>query len=154
MGKKFFVLYLLSCILFSCAPDEIFFEYHSLNENGWNKEEAAVFQLNIDDSTMVYDTYLAIRNNNDYPFSNLWLFVDINAPDGSIRTDTVNIDLADVYGKWYGKGLSLYNLTVPYEKSFRFPKKGLYRYVIRQGMRENSLKGISDIGLKISKKLD
>jgi gliding motility-associated lipoprotein GldH len=154
MEKKFFVLCLVSYFLFSCAHEEIFFEYHSLNENGWNREEPAVFQLNIEDSVMTYDTYLAVRNNNDYSFCNLWLFVDINAPYGSIRTDTISIDLADIYGKWYGKGLSLYNLTVPYEKSFRFPKKGLYTYIIRQGMRENPLKGISDVGLKISKKLD
>ena len=68
------------------------------------------------------------------------------------RADTISADLADVYGKWYGKGMSLYNLSIPYETSVLFPDTGIYVYSIRQGMRENPLKGITDIGLKVSKK--
>lgn len=102
----------------------------------------------------LFDVSLEIRNNNDYPFRNIWLFVDFQAPGGDVRTDTVGVDLADVYGKWHGSGISLYSLSIPYEKAVRFPQKGAYTYSIRQGMRENPLKGISDIGLKISKKVD
>jgi len=94
---------------------------------------------------------IELRNNNSYPFSNIWLFVDFQMPDGMCRADTINADLADVYGKWYGKGMSLYNLSIPYEISILYPDTGTYIYTIHQGMRENILKGISDIGLKVSK---
>jgi gliding motility-associated lipoprotein GldH len=138
----------------SCSHNEIFFEYHSFKTGNWNREDAAVYRINIDNTEHLFDVSLEIRNNNDYRFRNIWLFIDFQSPEGYIRTDTVGFDLADVYGKWYGSGISLYSLTIPYEKSVRFPNKGVYTYSIRQAMRENPLKGISDIGLKISKKVN
>lgn len=138
----------------SCSHNEIFFEYHSFEKDGWNREAAAVYHISIDNTTDLFDVSLEIRNNNDYSFRNIWLFVDFQSPGGDMRTDTIGLDLADTYGKWYGKGISLYSLTIPYEKAVRFPKEGAYTYFIRQGMRENPLKGISDIGLRISKKMN
>jgi gliding motility-associated lipoprotein GldH len=138
----------------SCSHNEIFFEYHSFQEDGWNRENAAVYHINIDNTTDLFDVSLEIRNNNDYLFRNIWLFVDFQTPGGNVRTDTIGVELADVYGKWYGKGISLYSLTIPYETAVRFPQQGTYTYSVRQGMRENPLTGISDIGLKILKKID
>jgi gliding motility-associated lipoprotein GldH len=149
--RYFFILFLL---LVSCSYNEIFFEYHSFKKEGWDRKDAAVFHINIDNTADLVDVSLEIRNNNDYPFRNLWLFIDFQTPGGNVRTDTIGVDLADVYGKWYGKGISLYSLTVPYETAIHFPQKGTYTYSIRQGMRENPLTGISDIGLKISKNTD
>lgn len=149
MKRYFFILFI---ILVSCSQNEIFFEYHSFKNEGWDRNNAAVYHISMDNTTDVFDVSLEIRNNNDYPFRNIWLFVDIQMPEGDIRSDTIEVDLADVYGKWKGKGISLYSLTIPYETSARFSQKGAYIYSIRQGMRENPLRGISDIGLKISKK--
>jgi gliding motility-associated lipoprotein GldH len=145
---------LLFFFLVSCSHNEIFFEYHSFKKDGWDRKDAAIYHINIDNTTDLFDVSLEIRNNNNYPFRNIWLFVDFQAPGGNVRTDTVGVDLADVYGKWYGKGISLYSFTIPYETAVRFPRKGTYTYAVRQGMRENPLIGISDIGLKISKKTD
>jgi len=138
----------------SCSHKEIFFEYHSFAKAEWSRDNPAVFNVKIDDNSKPYNVSVEIRNNNDYPFSNIWLFIDYKAPDGNHRTDTLGADLADIYGKWYGKGLSLYNLSIPYETFVLFPDTGDYVYSIRQGMREDLLKGISDIGLKVSKKSD
>jgi len=149
--RYFFILFLF---LVSCSHNEIFFEYHSFKQEGWDRKDAAVFHINIDNTTDLFDVLLEIRNNNDYPFRNIWLFVDSQPPGGNVRTDTISVDLADAYGKWNGKGISLYSLTVSYETAIRFPQEGTYTYSIRQGMSENPLKGISDIGLKISKKIN
>jgi len=138
--------------MISCSPEEVFFSYHSFANDEWKREEPAVFQVKINDTSQPYRLSVELRNNNDYPFGNIWLFFDYQTPGGKVRSDTIGADLADVYGKWYGKGLSLYNLTIPYENSILFPDTGTYIFSIRQGMRENPLKGISDIGLKISKK--
>ena len=145
---------LLLLLVVACAPKEIFFEYHSFKNNGWDRADAAVFHINMDNTTDLFDVSLEIRNNNDYPFRNIWLFVDSKTPGGDIRNDTIKVNLADVYGKWQGTGISLYSLTVPFKTGVRFPQAGTYTYSIRHGMQENPLKGISDIGLKISKNTD
>jgi len=136
----------------SCSHKEIFFEYHSFTNAEWNRDDPVVFDVKIEDNSQPYDVSVELRNDDTYPFSNIWLFVDYKMPNGNSRTDTIGADLADIYGKWYGKGLSLYNLSIPYETTILFPDTGTYIYSIRQGMRENPLKGISDIGLKVSKK--
>ena len=145
---------LLFLFLVSCSNSEIFFEYHSFKKEGWDRKDATVFHINIDNTRDLFDIALEIRNNNDYHFRNIWLFVDSQIPGSNVRTDTVRVDLADIYGKWRGNGISLYSLTIPYRTAIHFPKEGTYTYSIRQGMSENPLKGISDIGLKISKKSD
>jgi gliding motility-associated lipoprotein GldH len=151
---KYFFFLPAFLLLIACSHKEVFFEFHSIENAAWNREDTAVFEVNIETHSIPFDISLEVRNNEDYSFRNIWLFVDFKTPTGSIRTDTVNADLADVYGKWYGKGLSLHTLSIPYETAFHFPYPGTYTFVIRQGMRENPLKGISDIGLKVSKKSD
>jgi len=149
--KLLFIFLAISGII-SCSHNEIFFEYRSFENSVWNRDNPAVFQVNIEDNSLPYNISLELRNNNSYPFSNIWLFIDYKTSDGVSRRDTVSAELADVYGKWHGNGLSLYNLSIPYETSFLYPDTGTYTYSISQGMRENTLKGISDIGLKVSKK--
>jgi len=139
-------------VIVACSHREIFFEYHSFANAEWSRDEPAVFNVKIENNSQPYNVSLELRNNDDYPFSNIWLFIDYKMPDGKSRADTIGADLANVYGKWYGKGLSLYNLSIPYETAILFPDTGTYVYSIRQGMRIDPLKGISDIGLKISKK--
>jgi gliding motility-associated lipoprotein GldH len=151
LGKLLvFILTIMGIV--SCSHEEIFFRYRSFPNAEWNRDDPAVFNLKIEENSQPYDVSIELRNNDAYPFSNIWLFIDYKTPNGKSRTDTVGVDVADAYGKWYGKGLSLFNLSIPYETSLLFPDTGTYIYSIRQGMREDPLKGISDIGLKVSKK--
>ena len=140
--------------IISCSHREIFFQYHSFTNAEWDSDNPAVFNVKIEDNSQPYDVSIELRNNDNYPFGNIWLFIDYQAPDGKSRTDTIGFDLADAQGKWLGKGLSLYNLSMPYKTSVLYPDTGTYIYSIFQGMQEKPLKGISDIGLKVSKKSD
>ncbi len=46
---------------------------------------------------------LGLVHSSAYPYSNLWLEVTYPG-DGRIYRDTVNIPLADIYGRWLGAG--------------------------------------------------
>lgn len=146
------VLIFLSLCLFSCSEKkEVFSEFQSFRDGSWSREEPAVFTINVNDTITQHHLNLIIRHNDDYTFQNLWLFIDLKNPEGFISSDSLNIELADVYGKWHGRGLSIYNLKVPYSTELQYPASGDYTYIVRQGMRENPLKGITDIGLVLSK---
>ncbi|MDL2222920.1 gliding motility lipoprotein GldH [Bacteroidales bacterium OttesenSCG-928-M11] len=141
------LLFLLS----ACNPKEIYSEFHSLPDAIWNKNNPAVFEVEVQDSTLAYDLFINVRNNNNYSFQNLWLFIESNDETGNITKDTLNIELADIYGKWHGKGFSIYSLSFPYKESYRYPNCGKYTYKIEHGMREETLLGVSDIGFVVSK---
>ncbi|GHT41905.1 gliding motility lipoprotein GldH [Bacteroidia bacterium] len=152
MNNKFILVILGLLFLFSaCSEEETFSEFHSFRNAEWDKQEAIRFEVPIHDISTSYNVLLELRNNNSYPFRNIWLFIDYKTPSGSMRSDTLCTDLADVYGKWYGTGMSLYAYSFPYQVNVQYPDTGIYVYAIRQGMRENVLKGISDIGLTVVK---
>ncbi len=133
----------------SCTHDEVYSGFCSFPKAVWEKDNPALFNVDINDASARYSLTFEIRNNDEYPFRNLWLFIDVFTPSGDILKDTVDIELADIYGKWYGTGLSLYTYSFPYQSTFQYPDTGRYVYTIRQGMREEALLGISDIGLTV-----
>lgn len=146
----FLLLFVISFT--SCENEEMYYQYHSFTNGDWNKEDACLFEVDITDTTSFYNVDIEVRNNNEYSFRNLWLFVEFQTPDGRIRKDTLDCELADDYGKWYGNGITLYTLVFPFESGINYPHSGKYTYSIKQGMRAETLRGITDIGLKISKK--
>ena len=92
---------------------------------------------------------LDIRNNNKYPYQNLWLFCNEEPPIGTLMRDTIECLLADEFGKWHGHGISLYESSFPIRTNYRFPYPGQYTFSFRQGMRDSVIVGIQEIGLRI-----
>jgi gliding motility-associated lipoprotein GldH len=143
----------LCFILISCTQkQEVFYEFHSFPKARWDQREAIRFEVPVRDISQVYNVSIELRNSNEYLYKNIWLFVDYQTPEGKVRSDTLATDLADEYGRWYGRGISLYSCSFPYEQNVQYPDTGVYVYTIRQGMREDPLEGLSDVGLRISKK--
>jgi gliding motility-associated lipoprotein GldH len=145
------ILCLASCILYSCAKDTVCNSYVTVENRAWDKHSEYFFNFTIADSAIPYDIWLKLRNNDLYPFKNLWLFYDIKLPDGSLSNDTLEVILANDFGKWTGKGISIYHNEFPLQMNYHFPDTGLYTIVFRQGMRNNVLQGIENIGLMIEK---
>ena len=149
--RKFFVFILCSLILSACLDQNTHIDFRSFKNTEWDKDNICQFEFNISDTINPHQIFIETRNNNSYPYSNIWLFVDIKTPLGNLRKDTIGFDLADNFGKWYGQGISLYKLEVVYEKSFIFRQPGTYVFSIKHGMRDDVLKGISEIGIKLTK---
>jgi gliding motility-associated lipoprotein GldH len=100
-------------------------------------------------SDLPYNITFEIRNNNLYPYQNLWIFYSEEQPVGSLLRDTMECMLADPYGKWRGDGVSLFQSGFPVRTNYHFPIKGQYTFSFRQGMRDTNLRGIQEIGLRI-----
>jgi gliding motility-associated lipoprotein GldH len=152
MIKKNLPLLLSLFFCVSCDTQTIYNEILSIPEGAWHSTMPAYFDVEVSD-TLTYNTiYLQISNTVSYKYQNIYLFVTVFLPNGQVARDTVNCDLANNYGEWYGKGIgSTKTLHLPYRTNFLFPYTGLYKFYIEQAMRDDTLKGIKAIGLKISK---
>ncbi|MDP2335576.1 MAG: gliding motility lipoprotein GldH [Bacteroidota bacterium] len=153
--KQFFsyllILSLLTGII-SCDRKRVFESYYELDKKGWNKDSVVVFQAAITDTVKNHNLFVNIRNKGTYPYSNIYLFLTIGSPDGTLKTDTVEFILAEPSGRWKGSGLGdLFDNQILYKNSVYFPRKGKYSFEIKQGMRDNVLPGIRDIGIRIEK---
>lgn len=153
--KQIFIISLGVLLIFgiiSCDRKRVFEAYHTLDEKGWNKDSVVVFNVELTDTIRNHNLYVNIRNMGTYPYANLWLFLSIGSPDGITRTDTVEFSLAEASGRWKGSGLGdLHDNQILYKSSAYFPNKGIYTFQIKQGMRDNVLEGIRDIGIRIEK---
>jgi gliding motility-associated lipoprotein GldH len=93
-----------------------------------------------------------IRHSEAYAYNNIFLFVTTKYPDGKVLTDTMEVILANQKGEWLGSGMGdIYDFKVPIKKNIRFPLGGKYQFVFEQGMREDPLPMIMDLGFEIEK---
>ncbi len=148
----FFFFGLLLIIFSACDRNKIFEEYKPIPDSGWNQDSLVHFSIPVTDTLQQHNLYINVRNKVSYSYSNLWLFVEIVQPDGKAVKDTFEISLADPSGKWFGEGFGgLKTLQTIYRRNVYFPVSGEYKINIRQGMREENLEGISNIGFRVEK---
>lgn len=122
------------------------------NLNGiWPKKAEQKFDFVIAHAEAPKNIIFVVRNNNDYPYSNIRLIVNFMAVGAKKKTtDTLNYVLAKPNGEWLGKGFGDTKETLfQYKVNYKFPKNGSYSIGIIQAMRTDSLQGIEDIGVKI-----
>ena len=148
---KGFIVVLLIFLCFSCDRQALYDQYQAIDNTTWEKNKEYYFSFHIDDISTPYNLTFEVRNNNMYPYQNLWIFCNEEQPIGPLKRDTVECMLADEFGKWYGHGISLFQSSFPVRTNYMFPHKGMYTFSFRQGMRDDALKGIQEIGFRVEK---
>ena len=153
MKKKFIFIFsiIISCIFSSCGPKLFFSEAKEIDSKGWAKDSLLRFNVEVTDTVSEYSFLISVRNTDEYPAQNLWLFMDIIDPSGKIEKDTVECYLANNKGEWIGSGFgSLNEVNVLCSSKMTFPLKGKNEFVLQQGMRYDVLPVINDVGIELS----
>lgn len=93
--------------LWACGGIEsAFCEFATIPREGWAYGDTIDLTPRfMADSIVSGHLAVAMRHNNSYPYSNIWLEVTHVDPDGQVVRDTVNCVLADKYGRWKGHGV-------------------------------------------------
>ncbi|MGC3979068.1 MAG: gliding motility lipoprotein GldH [Paludibacteraceae bacterium] len=150
--KKLFILCTVIIVTNSCRRNEIFFQYKNITQQGWSKDSVANFDIHITDKDIPYNFFIHLRHRGNYPYQNIWLFLEQSNPNKKTKKDTVEVYLADQYGKWLGSGAgSLKEMQIFYQKQILFPDTGVYHLGIKQGMRDSLLRGVNNVGVRIEK---
>ncbi len=150
------IFFLLGAFICGCNQKIVVEDYQPLKHSEWHQDSLLVFEMNIPDTKKVYDLSVNVRNEGQYPYSNLWVFVTITQPSGKSLTDTLELTLAKPSGEWLGSGLGdIYDQKYPYKQTVFFSETGKYTVTVRQGMRTQTgiLKGIHDFGISLEKAL-
>jgi gliding motility-associated lipoprotein GldH len=149
--RKLLVTFLI-LILAACGRNILFTDSSAMPEKKWQISNIPEFSFDVSDTVSKTNVSFTIRTGSDFPFRNIFLFVTAISPDGKSITDTLEYELADEKGNWYGKGSGdIHELYLPYRSNVFFPLKGTYVFKIQHGMRTGDLKGVYDLGLRIEK---
>ena len=141
------------CVLFvltSCSNDSEQVFLNNLNGK-WDKKTEQKFDFKITDAQNPKNIIFVVRNNNDYPYSNIRMIVNFwDMQTKKKSTDTLNYIMAEPNGAWIGKGFGdTKEIQFQYKLNYQFPANGDYSIGIIQAMRNDNLPGIEDIGVKI-----
>ena len=151
-----FLLFFVAFGLVSCDKSQVFDEYHTFDD-GWKKNSIINFTFDQEVSKKPYNLFINIRDNDDYEFSNLFLIVKLEHPDGLVKVDTLEYQMANPDGTLLGEGFSdIKESKLWYKEKMMFPKKGKYKLSIQQAVRQTGkikgvekLDGITEIGFRI-----
>jgi gliding motility-associated lipoprotein GldH len=148
------LLILVAILFFSCDKKRVFDQYKSVG-SAWHKDSIVTFNLPELDSTKRYNLFVTLRDNNNYPFNNLFLIVGLEMPNGFTKVDTLEYEMANPDGSLMGDGFSdIKENKLFYKEKVRF--RGKYKVNIKQAVRENgkvpgvtALEGITEVGFRI-----
>lgn len=147
---------LMTLALFSCDKQRVFDEYKSVG-SAWHKDSIVSFDLPELDSTKNYNLFVNLRNNNNYPFSNLFLIVALEESNGFTKVDTLEYQMTNPDGSLLGDGFTDLKESKLFFKE-KMKLKGKHKVIIKQAVRENGkipgitkLEGITEVGFRIEK---
>lgn len=152
------VLAILLLSLISCDQDRMYDSYQTIS-GSWQIEEPVTFVIENPDTIQDYNMFIALRNNNEYKYNNLFLITSLDFPNGKKFVDTLEYAMAAPDGAWLGKGFSdLKESKLWYREGVRFRESGNYILSISHAVRKNgnvqgdqNLKGITEVGLRIER---
>ena len=145
---RYILITLLSLCLGACAPGQNdFCEFRELPADGWVYGDTLCFMPQFADSTTTAIPVIALRHNNAYPYSNLWLELSRMSHDSTtLILDTVNVRLADIYGRWAGHG---FGASYQFADTLRgvTPVRAGETVTVRHIMRVDTLRDIEQLGI-------
>jgi len=134
--------------LSSCHPGRIFEEHRKMENYSWKKHQNIVFEFPVEDISVNYDIYIAIRHATQYPYRNLLISTILTTPSGEQRMTDYDLKIRDKDGKPLGDGLGdLWDLNIPLRKDFHFHEAGTCVLEIENRMLKSITPGILEIGL-------
>lgn len=150
---------LLGVLLVSCNGQTVLSAYKSTDNGVWDRDSIMRFTFGDLDTVQPYNIFINIRNDQTYPYSNLFLITELSFPNGDRVRDTLEYEMAARDGQWLGTGTgSLRESKLWYKENVVFPFSGVYILEVSQAMRKNGqvdgiveLEGITDVGYQIEK---
>ncbi|MDG1270673.1 MAG: gliding motility lipoprotein GldH [Ulvibacter sp.] len=154
---NYFFASLFSLLLIACGQSGDTADTIAINSEGWQVKDPAIFELPRLDSLATYNAYITVRNNNKYPFSNLFLIVSLQHPYGKTAVDTLEYKMARPDGSWLGAGIgNVKENKLFFKQNLIFNEAGNYTLHISHAVRNNGepqgvskLEGITDIGYSL-----
>ena len=143
---------LLVAILFSaCNNNVVYDENKEVNQQAWKTTDKLYYEVDITDTKKDYKLAINIRNTIEYPYSNIFFYMNTILPNGKVtKCDTIECYLAYPDGTWKGKGSSkIRDNRFWIAKNIKFEQKGKYTFELRQATIDSTLKGICDVGLHL-----
>jgi len=149
------LLPLAACLFISsCKPADVYEKNTVIPGYAWTGGFSATGSFSIRDTVSAYNLYLVLRHTDAYRYNNIWLDISLAGPGDSAFTQRTDIQLGSDANGWEGTGMNdIWEIRkLLTGEPMRFKRTGKYNYSIRQVMRDDPLKHVMSVGLRIERK--
>jgi gliding motility-associated lipoprotein GldH len=155
--KRFLFILLVGSIalvhLNGCKQIDLYEYNHPISKNEWSREEPIKGSFTISDTNHLYNIYIVLRHRDAYNYNNIWLNIGLQPPSDTMSFQKVNLSLGDDSNGWEGVGVGdIWEVRKLISgKPRAFARPGTYYYSIGHIMRDNPLKNVMSVGMRIER---
>lgn len=146
----------ISIWISSCTTIDLYERTVSIPGHEWENSYKPSFTFNIKDTASSYRLFVILRHNEQYNYNNIYVNLYAKQPgQDSVQKVRYDLKLATSDEGWLGSGMDdIYEHRIPLTPTgerFLFRTPGDYTFTIEQIMREDPLKHVFNVGLRIEK---
>ncbi len=151
--KCVFFFFITLLFLAGCDSNRVFEDYKEFDDRAWKATDPVMFEFQIQDASKNYNLYYNVRNSLEYPYARI--FVQYSLSD-SIGTElTKKLTSNYLFDQKTGRPLGRSGLGDVLDNQFlllsnqSFKTEGTYRFRLDQFNRQDTLKGVLAVGLRV-----
>ena len=143
-------------MLLSCNTIDLYERSVSIPNHEWKNSYRPSFTFSISDTSSSYRLYLVLRHNEKYNYNNIFINLYAKQPGmDTVQKARYDLLLATNDEGWLGSGMDdIYEHRIaltPTGETFKFRKPGDYTFSVEQIMREDPLKHVFNVGIRVEK---
>ncbi len=151
--KYVFSFFFTLLFLAGCDSNRVFENYKEFDDRTWKVNDPAVFEFQIKDVSKKYNLYYNVRNSLEYPYARI--FVQYSLTDSLGTELTRKLASNFLFDQKTGRPLGRSGLGDVLDNQFlllsnqSFTTEGTYRFRLDQFNRQDTLRGVLAIGLRV-----
>lgn len=140
-----FLIFFFPLYFFTTCTREltVYASFRQIERGRWKQDQEYTCEVLLEDSILLHHIDITGRFKYTYPFDSLSLAVTVTAPSGGSFCDTLSFGLTNSRHQLWGE------FRFPYCSGVRFTEKGVWRFSFCHNMEEETLHGVTAIGVFI-----
>jgi len=157
LKKDLLALSAAFCLLLtSCSqPGHLYEKDVTIPGQQWAASFQPTFTFDISgaDTADLYNVYIVLRHTDAYNYNNIWIRGTARVPgDSTAQSQRYDLSLADNQKGWTGSGMDdIFEHRIEIQHRTRFNHPGVYSITLEQIMREDPLRHVLNVGVRIEK---
>lgn len=141
---------LLASCFQGCTDSAVLDTNKEITARNWSYAQVVRIPVTIVNPDQLYNLYMNLRHTADYKYSNIFVLIHQGGPAMKKITERREFKLAYPDGEWLGSGSgTFYSYQLLFRSNYKFPSAGTYVFEFEQNMRDNPLREISDVGIRV-----
>ncbi len=153
MRNYFLIIGSVVLLCIGCGKSYMIDEKVDFEGEQWTYENSLDFIMSVTDTSKRYNIYLEIDHSKMYIYQNIYMNVSTKYPSGKSLIQPLNVDLAELDGKWKGicKGENCKAQIVLQENAY-FNELGTHTFGFEQFTRDKNLSGVNGVSFKVEER--